>query len=283
MTSSPQAKPSRRNELAVRAASAGVLIPVVLLAVFLGPSSGAGHGGYTFLCLMAVGALVLGLEWGRMCEPRAPRRIGAVVVLGVWAALLAGWLDHFSVAFVLLVFGAAGAGLFSRLIGSVAVDAAYGVLYIGWPCVVLIWLRMRPDGLGWTVMLFAIAWAADICAYLLGSLLKGPRLWPRFSPNKTWSGFVGGLVAGVIAAVLVARWMDVGLTLRIALVVGFVAALATMGGDLWESALKRRFGVKDAGDLIPGHGGLLDRVDGMMFAVVALAASRVLVQGLELA
>lgn len=283
MTSSPQAKASRLNELGVRALSAAVLIPAALLAVLQAPAHGGARGSWAFLALMGAGVIALGLEWGKMSEPRAPVRVGVAVVVGVLVSVLAAWLDAFSVAFVLLVFCAAAAGLFARLLGSAPIDAAYGVLYIGWPCVVLVWLRLQPDGLGWTVMLFAIAWAADISAYLLGSLLKGPRLWPRFSPNKTWSGFLGGLIAGVLAAVAVAGLMDIGLSPRLAALVGLVAALATMAGDLWESALKRRFGVKDAGQLIPGHGGLLDRVDGMMFAVVALAASRLAVHALELA
>src|SRR5690606_8020803 len=164
-----------------------------------------------------------------------------------------------------------------RAIRASTLDAAYGALYIGWPCVLLVWLRMSPDGLGWAVLLFAVAWAADIMAYVTGSLVRGPRLWPRFSPNKTWSGFLGGLAAGAVAGAVAAAWLDLGpLTAVWGGLLGLIAAGATMAGDLWESALKRRYGVKDAGNLIPGHGGLLDRVDGLMFAVVAVAAARLL-------
>ena len=112
-------------------------------------------------------------------------------------------------------------------------------------------------------------------AFLVGSVIGGPKLWPRYSPNKTWSGFVGGLIAGSIAGWLVATFLPLGLPDPVwGLLLGLAGALATMGGDLWESALKRRFGVKDAGGLIPGHGGLLDRVDGLMFAAVVMAAGR---------
>src|SRR5690606_23274905 len=104
--------------------------------------------------------------------------------------------------------------------------------------------RMSPDGLGWAVLLFAVAWAADIMAYLTGSLLRGPKLWPRFSPNKTWSGFLGGLVAGAAAGAIAAAWLDMGsLTAVWGAVLGLAAAAATMAGDLRESALKRRYGV----------------------------------------
>ena len=125
-------------------------------------------------------------------------------------------------------------------------------------------------------MLLACAWCADIFAFLVGSALKGPKLWPRFSPNKTWSGFVGGLIAAALAGLLVVFLAkgDADPSLRWAAPIGLLAGLATMAGDLWESMLKRRFGVKDSGGLIPGHGGLLDRVDGLMFASIAMAGAR---------
>uniref|UniRef100_UPI0028988F9C phosphatidate cytidylyltransferase n=1 Tax=Brevundimonas sp. TaxID=1871086 RepID=UPI0028988F9C len=95
-------------------------------------------------------------------------------------------------------------------------------------------------------------------------------------------GFIGGIVAGAVAGGLMTAWVDMGaLTVVWGAILGLAAALATMAGDLWESALKRRFGVKDAGNTIPGHGGLLDHVDGLMFAVVVVAAGRLLVLMLE--
>jgi phosphatidate cytidylyltransferase len=105
--------------------------------------------------------------------------------------------------------------------------------------------------------------------------LKGPKLWPRISPNKTWSGFIGGLVcASLVALGLAKAFPHITLTWPTALLVGLLGGLATMAGDLWESVLKRRFGVKDSGQLIPGHGGLLDRVDGLMFAAIVVAGCR---------
>ena len=173
--------------------------------------------------------------------------------------------------------GALFAAAVARGSGARPMDAAYGVLYSAPAGLLMVWLIETSQGAGWTLMLFATTWAADIAAFLVGSLLKGPKLWPRFSPNKTWSGFIGGLAAAVVAAVAIAAWF-MKLSLAGAALIGLAGGLATMAGDLWESILKRRFGVKDSGDLIPGHGGLLDRVDGLMFAVVVFAVARSIVR-----
>jgi phosphatidate cytidylyltransferase len=180
-------------------------------------------------------------------------------------------------AWVAIALGGTLTALVSAVAGQRAIDAAYGVLYIAPACLVFVWLIETPQGPGWTLMLFSTTWAADVGAFLIGSLLKGPKLWPRYSPNKTWAGFFGGLLAAVIAAVGVAA-VFMRLSLAGAAVIGLAGGLGTMAGDLWESMLKRRFGVKDSGDLIPGHGGILDRVDGLMFAVMVFAVARLVVK-----
>lgn len=261
--------PVKGKEIGLRAASAVILAPAAVAATWA--------GGVWFLALMVAACVVLAFEWAAMSAPHARRVMGGAVTFGVVAAAISAHFGVMSVAFIMLVFGAAAAGLYARSRGQQALDAAYGVLYLGWPAVLLVWLRDLDSqtGLYWTVFVFAVAWSADIMAYLAGSTFGGPKLWPRFSPNKTWSGFVGGLVAGAVAGAVMAAWLDMGvLTAAWGGVLGLAAALATMAGDLWESGLKRRFGVKDAGNTIPGHGGLLDRVDGLMFAAVVVAAGR---------
>lgn len=275
MTSAPPAEPKRfdwRN-LGLRALSAAVLIPVALAAV--------GAGGWLLLVVLAVAVAVLSLEWGRMAAAPAPTRAGSAVLVGVLAALFTAYLGWPRAAWISLVVAAGVVGLSARAFRLTPrpADTGFGVLYLGAPVVALWWLRLGGgQGFAWTVLMLVIAWAADSAAFLIGSWLKGPKLWPRFSPNKTWSGFWAGLAAGMLAAVAAAGLLRPwgGPEAQAAVVTGFVGAFATMGGDLLESMLKRRFGVKDSGDLIPGHGGLLDRVDGMMMCVLAVAGARLL-------
>lgn len=268
MTSSPPARRFDWNNLGVRIASASVLIPAVILALWF--------GSWAWLLLVSIGVALLANEWGVMSAPVAPVRIAAAVTVGVLASVFAMYFHQATLAWALVVIGAALAALVARGVAERPADAAYGVIYIA-PCAIaLLWLRGEAHGRSWATMLFAVTWSADICAFLVGSALKGPRLWPRFSPNKTWSGFFGGLIGAMIAAVMVATFSDATLVWYAAALVGLAGGLATMAGDLWESALKRRFGVKDSGDLIPGHGGLLDRVDGLMFASVVVAGARLI-------
>ena len=132
---------------------------------------------------------------------------------------------------------------------------------------------------GRTLLLFLIFTVemSDVLQFVWGKLLGRKKIIPAVSPNKTWAGFVGGLIAGILASVAVAA-VFMRLSLAGAAIIGLAGGLGTMAGDLWESMLKRRFGVKDSGDIIPGHGGLLDRVDGLMFAVMVFAVARLVVK-----
>jgi phosphatidate cytidylyltransferase len=275
----PSLPPVRRfdwTNFAVRAVSGGVLASGALGAVwtfnFPGPLWRA-----PFLILIAVGGVLLSAEWSAMATPRAGWRATLVTSVAVGAVILISFVGHFAEAGVVILFGAGLAALTAAVAAERAIDGAYGVLYIAPACLVFVWLIETPQGQGWTLMLFATTWAADIGAFVVGNLLKGPKLWPRFSPNKTWAGFIGGLIAASAASVAVAAGL-MRLSLVGAGVIGLAGGIGTMAGDLWESMLKRRFGVKDSGDLIPGHGGLLDRVDGLMFAVMVFAVARLVVR-----
>jgi phosphatidate cytidylyltransferase len=266
MTSSPPAKRFDWSNLGLRVASAAVLAPGIVAAAWF--------GGWPYLVVIAIGVALLAIEWGGMSAPGAPTRVAAAVAAAVLIAVFVGYRGDFIWAWGSIGLTAAGAAVIARGVAQRPADAAYGVLYIAPAALSLVWLRSTNQGHWWVMMLFAATWAADIGAFAVGSTLKGPKLWPRFSPNKTWSGFVGGLAAATVAGSLMAYMSEFQLNIWAAASIGFAVGLATMAGDLWESALKRRFGVKDSGDLIPGHGGLLDRVDGLMFAVVVMAALR---------
>ena len=144
---------------------------------------------------------------------------------------------------------------------------ALGAPYIAPAVAALIWLRSQPNGYWWVLLLAAVVWGGDVGAYLIGRLVGGPRLAPAISPGKTWSGAVGGTLAAVLCGIAI--WPE-----RAALVApaGLLLSLVAQAGDLLESAIKRRFGVKDSGRLIPGHGGLLDRLDGVLTSAPVAAA-----------
>ena len=272
MTSLSPARAFDWTNLGVRAASAAVLLPAALAAVWF--EMGPGQPAWPFLLMVVAAVAMLCVEWGGMAAPRARVRVSTAVCAAVLTAVFFAQRDSMFIAWAVLALGGGLAAVVARGVSERPGNAALGVIYIGAAAVCFIWLRSMPQGRWWIFMTFAVAWAADIAAYAVGNLVGGPKLWPRFSPNKTWSGFLGGLVAAALAAVALAALPVFKLNPWAAALAGLCGGLAGMAGDLWESMLKRRFGVKDSGDLIPGHGGLLDRVDGLMFVVVILSVVR---------
>lgn len=182
----------------------------------------------------------------------------ALAAVAVLCAILGDW------AFAVLIAVAAGLIFAEWRALTRGWGAAWfvgGVLYALLPATALLWLRMAPGGLWVVLWIFVVTWSTDIFAYFAGRTFGGPRLAPRYSPNKTWSGLIGG----VVAATIMAGWLVVEAGLpRILLPAAPLFALAAQGGDLFESAIKRRAGVKDAGGLLPGHGGVMDRLDGLV-------------------
>jgi phosphatidate cytidylyltransferase len=193
---------------------------------------------------------------------------GVAVALAV-AALALGTAP---VAVVLLIVGAAVAYVFARQRDDNPIWHAVGVLYIGLPALALVALRILPaksQGVWFVLGLFAIVWATDTGALVFGKLIGGKKLAPRLSPGKTWAGTIGGTITAVVVfAVFTAVFaVDMVSALAFAALLSIVAHL----GDLLESAIKRNFGYKDSGGLIPGHGGMLDRVDSLFAASVVMA------------
>ena len=149
--------------------------------------------------------------------------------------------------------------------------SAAGVAYVGLPTIAMLWLR-GDQALGFEAVLFvfAIVWGSDIGAFAAGRGIGGPKLWARVSPNKTWAGFFGGLTAGVVAGIIFAQFVA-GTSSVVLALTGLVLAFVAQAGDLAESALKRRFGIKDSSAIIPGHGGVMDRADSTVAVSVAVS------------
>jgi len=252
----------------------------ILSGVVLGPTCFAliAYGHWPFLVLVAIALAFLALEWGVMCARAAPGRIAVLVAVGVLAALFVAYTQTLSHALGVLALCAFAAAAVARGFkwSDRSADIAFGVLYLGVPGITLLWLRHDPGGMGWATTLLVSTWSADVAAFAAGNVVGGPKLWPEISPNKTWSGFVFGLLGATLAAQALSysAFGAGGPGSGAAWAVGLCVGLATMAGDLWESLLKRRFEVKDSGDLIPGHGGLLDRVDGLMFAILVASVLR---------
>ena len=158
---------------------------------------------------------------------------------------------------------------------------AAGVVYAGVLLAAPLILRRDPAlGFRSILFIFAIVWATDIAAYFAGRAIGGPKLWPAVSPKKTWSGAVGGTLGGVVAGLLVARLSGLAVTPML-VIVALGLSVVAQAGDLLESAIKRHFGAKDASQLIPGHGGLMDRLDGFLTAATAAVMVGLLRGGLE--
>ena len=252
-----------------RVASGLVLATVTIVDVIL--------GGWFLALLALVAGVVMAYEWaGLTCTtgPEDPARSIVTVLVGAGAALtvVAVMLAPFEEAFVLLLLAALLAACVAALaVGAPVARTAAGIAYIGIPLACVIWLRNAPEhGSGAVIWLLAIVWSVDSFAYFAGRTIGGAKLAPSISPGKTWAGLLGGMAGAALVGVLLAPsiahvWWQ-------ALLLAAVLAAVAQAGDLFESWLKRRAGVKDSGSLIPGHGGLLDRLDGLLLASPVFAA-----------
>jgi phosphatidate cytidylyltransferase len=247
--------------------SALALIPIALAAVYFGTPF--------FNALVLVVGLLMAWEWTRLCAGGALPVAGIVAIAVTGASVLAVSFVGADRALLAVVAGAVVTGVAALLTRTSPIWQAAGVLYAGLPCVAILWLRADPaHGLASILWLLVLVWAIDTGAYAAGRTFGGPRLAPVISPRKTWSGLAGGVTAGFIVGG-VAGLLFEGADPLVLAVTSAVLALFEQGGDLGESALKRHFGVKDSSSLIPGHGGILDRIDGLVavILVVGLASA----------
>jgi phosphatidate cytidylyltransferase len=213
-------------------------------------------------------------EWARMSEPDALMPAFLFCLVGSLGAVMFSSWQYLGLASGWLVLCAAASAARRRSLTKV-IETAGGALYVGFPTALFLWLRDRaPEGLETILALFAIIWASDIFAYFGGKIVGGPRVAAGLSPNKTWSGIAAGTLAGALAGYGCGHLFHVDVGLRMAwLLIGATIGFTGLMGDLFESFLKRRFGVKDASRLIPGHGGVLDRIDSLMAATLLVGAA----------
>ncbi len=263
-----------------RVFSAIVLAPLVLWAVHVGTPA--------FEAVVGAGAVLLAREWSRLCGGRRYRVVMAVMIaallglIGVFEFFGKPWATTAIVVGAVLVFAGSYIGMAQRVQEREGAPrwypawAAGGFVYIALVVVSLFWIRTFDEWGRLTIYwLFACVWVSDSGAYAVGRIVGGPKLAPRISPKKTWAGFVGGTVLSGVAGVFVATLTGLEHMFPLAFASMGVAIVSQLG-DLFESWMKRRFKVKDSGTLIPGHGGLLDRVDGLMAASVSVWIAGVL-------
>jgi phosphatidate cytidylyltransferase len=255
----------RVEDLGPRLLSAASLIPLAL---------GAAVAGGPWLAAAAAAAVVaMAWEWASMSEPRGPMPPFWLVLAGALGAVMLTSVGQARLGLVWAVVVAAASGV-RRWRGtgpSRAAESFFGVLYVAAPCVAFLWIRAYPEiGLAAAISLFAIIWAADGAAYFAGRLIGGPKLVPSISEKKTVAGLAGGLLAGALAGAAYGGLIGADRTAWFG--IGFAIAGIGMAGDLVESMIKRMYGVKDASQLIPGHGGVLDRIDGLMAASLVVSA-----------
>ncbi len=271
------------GNLKLRVASAAVLVPIAIVGAYI--------GGWLFLALCTITAGAILWEWTVLVSGRSDPRILVPGLAALLAALaLAGTNKPGTAVGVIAIGALVVAGLAVRRPSGLSLPghaasrvtwAAAGVIYAGSAFLGPALLRRDPE-LGFVAVLFlaATVWITDVFAYFVGSAVGGPRLCPAISPKKTWSGAIGGLAGGVAAGTLVAYASGVGRP-AVAGVVALVLSILAQAGDLFESAVKRRFGAKDASRLIPGHGGVMDRLDGFLVAALAALLIGILHQGTD--
>jgi len=258
--------PAPSDRLSRRLMTASVLVPLGLGLTWA--------GGWAFAVMITAFAGLLGREWARLCGMLHGRLSGWSLPAGLVLLTIAAEIEH-----RYLAAGMAGVGLAIALLAMHA--RPFGSRRAGWLALgvvailpaglSLLWLRaLDPDGMALILWLMLVVWMTDSAAYAVGRSIGGPRLAPRISPSKTWAGLAGGLSAATLTGGLAATALT-GSPFGPAALTGLVIGIACSLGDLFESHLKRTFRVKDSGGLIPGHGGVMDRLDSLLAAAPVTA------------
>ena len=256
-------QPRTRASLGLRWISALVLAPIAVLLTWWG-------GGFLHV-MIAILAVLMAFEWNRLIFGSSGKWYFIIHAL---ISVTAIGLLHFELlqaSLLATLLGAIGIFIVSFILNRSLFWPCLGVVYTTLPCLGFAWIRSQPElGLGVAISLLFVVWATDTGAYFFGRTIGGPKLVPRLSPSKTWAGLVGAVCwACVFAGGAAYIWGARPIVLFA--VIGAVLGLLAQVGDIAESAVKRHFNAKDTSGFIPGHGGVLDRLDGLMFAVLAVS------------
>ena len=250
------------RELQLRIVSAVALGSLAIICLWYHQASFAG--------LIAVLSSIMAWEWGRAVRGVEFDLWLLIHGLTIGVAILAAVLSFTWLPFVALILGSVV--ILSLVPKSARLMSAAGVFYIGLPAVLATWLRQDESGGALAILFVLVVVAAhDTFAMVTGKLFGGPRLWPALSPNKTWSGVVGGLVASLVAGCSFGIVMSGAANATWLAGLGLLLGLAGLIGDLAESAFKRRYEIRHASGVVPGHGGILDRLDGLVTAITLAA------------
>ena len=246
------------SDLRLRLISMLLLGPVILVIVWF--------GGVPYLITVGICATLMTQEWFTIILPNQNFKRIVLVLLSVFMGSILIGIQEYLYALICFVVSI----IYVIVLPQFSKQKAWlisGILYVAFSTTALIFLRIGENGLQLIFGLFALVWAFDSGSYLCGRLIGGPKLWEAVSPKKTWSGMLGGLIIGIAVISLMANlagYDRIGMIVLLAFLVSVVAQF----GDLAESSFKRKFNTKDSGSIIPGHGGILDRVDGLVVAAM---------------
>lgn len=238
-----------------------VVTAIVLVAVALGALYA---GAWSFWILVTFFAAAMIAEWAGLMKTPRWKAIAAITVI---VALMAFVFPFYRSIDLISLLALLGSGVVIALVGS-SLRLGAGLLYIGLASLAILFLR-EQGGLVLTLWMLSLIWATDSGAYFSGKTIGGPKLAPQFSPNKTWAGLIGGMACATLVSAGFVFWS--GLPVLIIILAPILAVVAQLG-DLFESWLKRRADVKDSSNLFPGHGGALDRLDGLLPVAIGVAA-----------
>ncbi|MCL2469442.1 MAG: phosphatidate cytidylyltransferase [Alphaproteobacteria bacterium] len=255
-----------KNNLTLRLTSAAILIPLVLAVIWVGDQF------YIYKAVVFAAMMLAMAEWMKLTAPKITPRGKSWNYVGLAAILIVALLKDEQTAALLTPLAALISGFYAyRTKGKKPFWAAFGMLYLGLCGLSLFYLRAHQDGFFLMLYLVLVVWATDSGAFVAGKTIKGPKLLPQISPQKTWAGLAGGMICAALLGGAVAHFFGKPYPCALA-GLGAILAVMAQSGDFLESFLKRQARVKDSGTLIPGHGGLLDRIDGLLAASLFLAA-----------